>query len=121
MAGRFPLYTDADIHGPVVDALIQRGWDVIRAVDRFLEGTDDPIHFEEAVRQRRVLVANDSHMKAIAQRWLDEGRSFPGLIWWPRKNYYRMSVSDIVRVFDELAEQEDPFGGYPIIHVKPAR
>jgi len=121
VAGRFPLYTDADIHGPVVDALIKAGWDVVRAVDRFPEGTDDRIHFEEAVRQGRVLVANDAHMKATAERWLDQGRSFHGLIWWPRKNYERMTVSDIVGVFDGLAGLAQPFGGYPIIHVKAPR
>ena len=31
MAGRFPLYTDADIHGPVVKALVSADWDVVRA------------------------------------------------------------------------------------------
>lgn len=33
MAGRFPLYTDADVNGPVVQALVDRGWDVVRAID----------------------------------------------------------------------------------------
>jgi hypothetical protein len=35
VAGRFPLYTDADIHGPVVDALKDHGWDVVRAIDTY--------------------------------------------------------------------------------------
>lgn len=48
MPGRFPLYTDADIHGPLVAALIRKGWDVLRAIDRFRQGSDDSIHFEEA-------------------------------------------------------------------------
>ena len=119
MAGRFPLYTDADIHGPLVEALIQRGWDVLRAVDRFRQATDDPRHFDEAVRQGRVLVSNDSDMKVLAEERLDEGGSFPGLVWWPRKHYTRMSVSDIVEGLEELAQEDDPFGTYPIIHIKP--
>jgi len=48
VAGRFPLYTDADIHGPVVAALRRAGWDVLRAVDAFPEGTQDLLHFERA-------------------------------------------------------------------------
>lgn len=118
MAGRFPLYTDADVHGPLVDALIRRGWDVVRAIDTFPEGTDDPPHFEEAVRLGRVMVANDSDMKALAERWLDESRAFPGLVWWPRKQYARMSISDIVAVFEELARRNEPFA-YRIFHLKP--
>ena len=54
MPGRFPLYTDADIHGPLVEALVQEGWDVLRAIDRFPEGTNDYVHFDEAVRLGRV-------------------------------------------------------------------
>jgi hypothetical protein len=33
MAGRVPLYTDADIHGPVVAALKLRGWDDVDVTD----------------------------------------------------------------------------------------
>ena len=40
MAGRFPLYTDADVYGPLVEMLVRRGWDVVRAVDAFPEGTE---------------------------------------------------------------------------------
>jgi hypothetical protein len=45
VAGRFPLYADADIHGPVVDALRDAGWDVVRAIDTFAEGTLDDERF----------------------------------------------------------------------------
>jgi uncharacterized protein (DUF433 family) len=37
---RRPVYTDADLHGPIVAGLINRGFDVIRAVDAAPEGTD---------------------------------------------------------------------------------
>lgn len=115
---RFPLYTDADIHGHLVDALVQKGWDVLRAIDRFRQGTDDSIHFEEAVRLGRVLVANDADMKALAERWLNQGRRFPGLVWWPRKQYATMSVSQLVDCFEALARQHEPFAAYPIIFIK---
>jgi hypothetical protein len=94
---------------------------VLRAVDRFRQATDDVIHFDEAVRQRRVLVSNDSDMKLLAEKRLGEGRSLPGLVWWPRKHYARMSVSEIVERFEELARQDGPFARYPIIHIKPRR
>lgn len=108
MAGRFPLYTDADIHGPVVEGLRRRGWDIMRAVDRFPERTADPVHFAEAAHLGRVLVSNDSDMRAIAEQWLQESRAFAGLVWWPRKHYARMSTSDILEAFEELARRDSP-------------
>ena len=39
VAARFPLYADADVHGPLIAALCQRGWDIVRAIDRFPQGT----------------------------------------------------------------------------------
>jgi len=52
VAGRFPLYTDADVHGPIVTGLVDRGWDVLRAVDAHPQGTDDEVHFETAANGR---------------------------------------------------------------------
>ena len=35
MAGRFPLYADADVRGPFIKALKNAGWDVVRAYAAF--------------------------------------------------------------------------------------
>jgi hypothetical protein len=91
VAGRFRLYTDTDVDGPVVKAL------------------------------RRVLVSNDIDMKLIAETWFLEGRSFPGLVWWPRRHYAVISPGDFVAAFEELAALEEPFSAYPIVHIKPKR
>ena len=121
MAGRFPLYTDADINGPVVEALIDHGWDVVRAVDTFPEGTTDNVHFAYAATEDRVMVGNDIHIKLMAEAWCLEQRPFPGLVWWPRDHYGRMSPGDFLECFEDLARQDDPFAAYPIIHLKPKR
>jgi hypothetical protein len=121
VAGRFPLYTDADIHGPVVEALQDVGWDVLRAVDAFPEGTKDPIHFERAAHEDRVLVTNDRRFEPIAHAWLAEGRAFRGMVCWARSHYARMSAGDFLEAFEQLAARDDPFGAYPIIHIHPKR
>ena len=41
MAAGFPLNTDADFHGPLIDALLDHGWDLVRAMDLYPQGTDD--------------------------------------------------------------------------------
>jgi hypothetical protein len=57
-------------------------------------------------------------MKAIAERWIEEGRSFPGLVWWPRRAYATMSNSEILEAIEELATKPDAFV-YPIEFIKP--
>ena len=117
---RFPVYTDADVHGPLVDGLIDRGWDLVRAVDAEPEGTLDIDHFERAAGLGRVLIANDKHMKALAESWLAKGTSFPGLIWWPRKNYALMSNAEILDAIEALTTKPDAFA-YPIEFITPKR
>ena len=65
MAGRFALYTDADVHGPLIKALRNAGWDIVRAIDAFPERTPDLTHFEHAVALGRVLVTNDEDQEEI--------------------------------------------------------
>ena len=121
MAGRFPLYTDADVDGPVVKALHSAGWDVLRAIDASAEKTSDDIHFAHAAREQRVLVSNDLDMKILAETWFLEGKGYRGLVWWPRSHYAVMGPGDFVAAFEELAAEEDPFAGYPIVHLKRER
>jgi hypothetical protein len=106
---RRPVYTDADVHGPIVDGLIRRGWDVLRAVDARPEATSDLVHFEHAVSLGRILIANDKHMKAIAEQWIAVGRSFPGLVWWPRKSYAVLSNAEILDALEDLAKEPRSF------------
>lgn len=49
MAVGFPLYRDADVLGPLVDALRSAGWDLVRAVDLYPQGEDDLVHFRGLV------------------------------------------------------------------------
>lgn len=115
MSARFPLYTDADVRGPLVDALREQGWDVVRAIDAFPEGTPDEIHFEAAAKEGRVFITNDQRIEAIANLWLAEGRAFRGLIIWPQRHYQAMTVSVVLDLLGDLVE---PFG-HPVIHLKP--
>ena len=120
MAGRFPLYTDNDVRGELVKALRCAGWDVVRGVDTFPEDSPDPDHFQKANELGRVFVTNDQPAVDIAHQWLKEGRRFKGMVTWPRAHYRRMTMGDLVRKFEELAAQDQPFDpDYPIVHFKP--
>ena len=117
MAGRFPLYTDADIQGPVIKALKRAGWDLVRAIEAFPEKAKDPVHFECAVELGRVLVTNDEGHRQRARAWYEVGRAFPGVIWWPQVDYEGKTPGDFLRAFEALARQEDPFSPYPILYL----
>lgn len=85
MAGRFPLYTDADVRGLLIKGLQKLGWDVLRAVEAFPEKTTDLTHFERAAALGRVLVTNDEDQDVIADQWYRAGKLFPGVIAWRQK------------------------------------
>lgn len=115
MAVRFPLYTDADVHGPLIIALRARGWDVVRAIEFYSQGTADTVHFERAANENRVLVSNDRDMEVIANRWLAQGRPFRGLILWPQEHYKLMGYAALVAKIEALSE---PFS-HRVFHIKP--
>ncbi len=55
MARGFAAFTDNHVQQAVVDGLLDKGWDVVRAVDEFPEGTADLVLLEHAARLGRVL------------------------------------------------------------------
>lgn len=115
MAGGFPLYTDADVHGPLIVALRERGRILVRAIDLYPQGTADAVHFARAAKENCVLLSNDQGMEFIANRWLAEGRPFRGLILWPQEHYRRIGYAELVARIEALSE---PFP-HPVIHLKP--
>ena len=120
MAGRFPLYTDNDVRGTLVKALLRASWNVVRGVDTLPEDALDPEHFEKAAELGRVLVTNDQRMVDIAHQWLEEDRRFAGMITWPRAHYNRMTIGELLRKFEKLAEKDEPFDpDYPVSHFTP--
>ena len=118
MFGRFPLYTDEDVDGDLIQLLRRQGWDLVRAVERYPQGTLDLIHFEHAATEGRVLITNDQPSIDTAHRWLREERVFKGVVTCPKKHYARMSIGEIAKKIEALAQEDDPFF-YPIRHIHP--
>jgi hypothetical protein len=57
--GRFAIFTDENVDGPLIKALSARGWDVVRAVDVFGERTDDEALFARVDSHRERSPEND--------------------------------------------------------------
>jgi predicted nuclease of predicted toxin-antitoxin system len=116
--GRFPLLTDENIPGPLIDALRSAGWDVLHARDVFGENTDDDVLFERAANQQRALVSTDQDHLQIADRWLRAGKPFR-MVWWTQAPYQHMRPSVFVDAFNALAAQSDDPFRYPVYYLKP--
>lgn len=117
MPGRPPLFLDACLRGAVVEGLLRRGWDGVRAVDLHDEGAKDPVLFERAASLGRVFVTNDGPLQEIAAEWLRAGRPFR-MVYWSKNDDKRYTVGQILDAFAELAHEDDPFR-YPIYYLKP--
>ncbi len=108
MPGRFPLLTDENIPGPLIDALRSAGWDVLHARDVFGENTDDDILFEHAASQQRVLVSTDQDHLQIADRWLRAGKPFR-MVWWTQAPYSALAAKEGAAGLDPgLRDQASP-------------
>ncbi len=114
----FPLFTDNHVRQQIVQGLRDRGWDVVRAVDVFPQGTDDEVLFAHAADEGRVFVSSDEPAQEIPKRWLREGRPFRGMLCWPQKHHQRMSDGAFIAALERLASRPDAFA-YPIEYVKP--
>jgi hypothetical protein len=117
VTGRFPVLTDACVNDHFVQALKDRGWNVVRAIDLYPEKTEDEVLFERAAADDRIFVTNDRPAEAIAIRWLKEGRRFRGMVAWPIETYEHRTIGELAQDFETLAEEADAFA-YPVRHLK---
>jgi hypothetical protein len=108
VAGRFPLLTDENVKGPVIDGLRHHGWNVKRVVDIFGETSIDEVIFGYAVEHDLVLASSDTDCLVIGRRWLDDGRLFR-LAYWPQGPHQQTSVARFLAAFDALAAKENAF------------
>jgi predicted nuclease of predicted toxin-antitoxin system len=116
VAGRFPLFTDENIDGPIIQGLRHRGWDVQHAEEEFGEKTKDTPIFEHAAKQERVFVSTDHDILPIAKKWIQEGRPFR-LIWWEQMETQRILLPVVLDAFDALAAKPNAFA-YPIEYLR---
>ena len=116
MPGRFSLFTDENIDGPIIRGLRQRGWDVQHATKELGEETKDAPLFHLAASLDRVFVSTDKDMLRLAKDWLSAGRPFR-MVWWEQSETQRIHLSVVLDAFEDLAAKDRPFV-YPIAYLK---
>lgn len=112
----FPLFTDENVDGPIIEGLRLRGWDVKHATEEVGEKTRDEPLFEHVASLGRVMVSTDKDMLHLALSWVREGRPFR-MIWWEQAKTQQILVSKVLDAFEALADKPDAFA-YPIEYLK---
>lgn len=99
----FPVYLDERVDPGLAGRLRVAGHDAESATEAGLSGTrvPDEVHIEHAAASGRVLLTHDlKTFASAAQRWLDSGRSHPGVVLCQQEPssalYYR-----ILRLLEE--------------------
>src|SRR5215210_5966985 len=118
MAGRFPLLVDEHIPKPLVKALQQRGWAVVRVVDlaELGEGSADEQVFTYALDCGYVVLSSDERALWRPKRYSEQGHPFAGMACWPQRHRTRMTIGEAVEALERMAQEDDPFTyGYRFI------
>jgi hypothetical protein len=126
MPGRFPLLVDEHVPRSLVQALLRRGWVVVRVVDLKAElgqGADDEQVFTHALEQGYVVLSSDERALWRPKKYREQGHSFLGMVCWPQRHRDHMTVGEAVEALDQMALEEDPFVyGYRFIQpLSPTR
>ena len=108
MPGRFPLLTDENVQGPLIEGLKANGWDVVLTIDVFGQrSVDDPV-FEYAAQHGRVLLSTDVDCLIIAARWIEQGRRFR-LVFWNQGPHQHVRVGSFLQAIETLAGKQNAF------------
>lgn len=97
-------YADEHVIFGLVQALRQRGMDVVRVQDRGREQADDAELLDEALHDGRVMLTNDVDFLTLAARRAAQQQRFAPIFFWPQQ---RRSIGQLVRSVIREASRHD--------------
>ena len=100
-----PLYMDQHVPAAVTHGLRLRGVDVITAFEDGSDQLDDELLLERSTQLGRALFSQDEDLLAIANRWLQSGRTFAGLVYAHQLN---ISIGRAVQDLHLIAHAMEP-------------
>ena len=97
-------YADENVIAPLVEALRRRGMDVVTVQDRDRRRADDADLLDEALRDERLMLTNDTDFLAIAADRSSRNESFAPIIFWPQQ---QRRIAELVRALIGVASNHD--------------
>lgn len=87
-------YADEHVVFALVEALRQRGMDIVRVQDRGREETDDADLLDETLAEKRVMLTNDTDFLKLAAQRATNQEEFAPIFFWPQQ---QRSIGQLVR------------------------
>ena len=97
-------YADEHVVFALVEALRQRGMDIVRVQDRGREETDDAQLLDEALADERVMLTNDTDFLSLAAERAAKQEEFAPIFFWPQQ---QRSIGQLVRSVTREASRHD--------------
>jgi hypothetical protein len=97
-------YADEHVVFGLVQALRQRGMDVVRVQERGREQADDAALLNEALADERVMLTNDTDFLALAAERAARLERFAPIFFWPQQ---RRSIGQLVQSIIREASRHD--------------
>ena len=86
-------YADAHVVLALIQALRQRGMDVVRVQDRGREQADDADLLDEALADERVMLTNDTDFLVLAAERGTRQERFAPIFFWPQQRPARLRIT----------------------------
>lgn len=97
-----PAIADVHIDQRIVLGLRQQGMDIVSAQERGWDRIDDEALLQEAIREGRLLLTNDTDFQAIAKKCQQQGQTFAPIMFWPQN---RRSIGYLIDAIIRFALQ----------------
>lgn len=97
-------YTDEHVVFGLVQALRQRGMDVVRVQDRGRAQADDADLLDEALHDERIMLTNDTDFLILAAQRTELQQRFAPIFFWPQQ---RRSIGQLIRSIIREASRSD--------------
>ena len=92
--GKIRICTNESVSVAIAEGLKRRGVDAFSARDTGNLGLTDEQQLTYAVKEKVTIFTHDTDFLQITARWMDEGRTHPGIIYCHQKSY---SIGECVR------------------------
>jgi hypothetical protein len=99
------LYMDHHVPASITEGLTSRSVDVITAREDGTASLDDEQLLARATLLGRVLFSQDQDLLIIANRWIQEGRDFAGLVY---AHQFAITIGQAVRDLELIARAIEP-------------
>ncbi len=97
-------YTDEHVVFGLVQALRQRGMDVVRVQDRGRAQADDADLLDESLHDERIMLTNDTDFLILAAQRTEHQQRFAPIFFWPQQ---RRSIGQLIRNIIREASRSD--------------